>query len=135
MDEVSYRKNHSAQASVIFETVDNSAEHSTPQQHLINRLGEAAASMGHTSTSTNSGSSTPIPFSLNVNYEGFGSDHIPFLDASKPAVLLIERDNLAYASEFGHTSQDQLENVDFDYARSVEELAFRAVLSLVLETV
>lgn len=64
-----------------------------------------------------------------VNYKGFGSDHIPFLDAGFPAVLLIERDNMYYADTYGHTRDDDLNNTNAEFGAAMTRLAARTVLS------
>lgn len=70
---------------------------------------------------------------LRVNYHGFSSDHIPFLDRDIPAVLLIDRDNMMYADRFGHTSADALGNIDWQLARDSSQVAADTVLNLALE--
>lgn len=64
-----------------------------------------------------------------VNYAGFGSDHIPFLEAGYPAVLLIERDNMYFADTWGHTSNDGLQNTDEDFGAAMTRLAARTILA------
>merc|ERR1719311_774454 len=65
-----------------------------------------------------------------VNYHGFGSDHIAFLDAGFPAVLLIERDNEYVADSWGHSSKDNFTHVDFSFGAAMTRLATRAFLTL-----
>lgn len=65
-----------------------------------------------------------------VNYHGFGSDHIPFLDAGYPAVLLIERDNAYHADEWGHSAKDTFEHVDPKFGAAMTRLATSVVLTL-----
>jgi len=62
-----------------------------------------------------------------VNYHGFGSDHISFLDEGIPAVLLIERDDDYHADTWGHSARDTFEHVDMDYGASMTRLALRSV--------
>jgi len=64
-----------------------------------------------------------------VNYHGFGSDHMSFLDQGFPAVLLIERDDDWHADTYGHSARDTFEHVDLDYGASMTRLALRAVAS------
>lgn len=64
-----------------------------------------------------------------INYHGFGSDHMPFLDAGFPAVLLIERDNLYYADTYGHSSRDTMNNTDGAFGAAMTRLAARTILS------
>lgn len=119
MDQVGFKKNRGdGVVNAIFETVGKKEGN----QHLVDVLGRTAQQLfmkGKTD--------------LSVNYHGFGSDHIPFLDAGYPSVLFIERDNLFYADKFGHTKYDKLENIDFDYARKMAEVAANSVLTLLLE--
>jgi len=119
MDQVGFKKSRGdGVLNAIFETVGKKEGN----QHLVDVLGRTAQQLfmkGNTD--------------LSVNYHGFGSDHIPFLDAGYPAVLFIERDNLYYADKFVHTKYDKLENIDFDYARKMAEVAANSVLTLMSE--
>jgi len=62
-----------------------------------------------------------------VNYNGFGSDHMSFLDRGIPAVLLIERDDIFHADTWGHSARDTFDHVDFSYGAAMSRLALRAV--------
>mmetsp|Transcript_62547 Transcript_62547/g.98779 ORF Transcript_62547/g.98779 Transcript_62547/m.98779 type:complete len:391 (-) Transcript_62547:21-1193(-) len=62
-----------------------------------------------------------------VNYNGFGSDHMSFLDRGIPAVLLIERDDIFHADRWGHSARDTFDHVDFSYGAAMSRLALRAV--------
>jgi len=64
-----------------------------------------------------------------VNYAGFGSDHIPFLEAGYPTVLLIERDNMYFADTWGHSSNDGMQNTDEDFGAAMTRLAARTILA------
>merc|ERR1719321_2359729 len=64
-----------------------------------------------------------------VNYHGFGSDHIPFLRAGYPTVLLIERDNMYFADTWGHSSNDGLQNTDENFGAAMTRLAARTILA------
>jgi Zn-dependent M28 family amino/carboxypeptidase len=67
--------------------------------------------------------------SISVNYDGFGSDHVSLSEINIPSVLVIERDNMQFAGEYGHTSRDDLSHVDPEFgsaiARTVAEAVFR----------
>jgi Zn-dependent M28 family amino/carboxypeptidase len=65
-----------------------------------------------------------------VNYHGFGSDHVPFLDAGLPAVLLIERDDDYHSDTWGHSDKDTFAHVDLDYGAAMTRLALRTVASM-----
>ena len=39
------------------------------------------------------------------NLNGFGSDHMSFMDACIPAVLIIDKDNMQFADDFGNFFQ------------------------------
>jgi len=65
-----------------------------------------------------------------VNWHGFGSDHIPFLDHGIPAVLLIERNNIQHADDFGHSDRDNFDHVDFAYGAAMSRLLSRAAATL-----
>jgi Zn-dependent M28 family amino/carboxypeptidase len=62
-----------------------------------------------------------------VNYHGFGSDHIPFLEAGIPSVLLIERDNDYHADTYGHSARDTFDHVDLSYGAAMSRLALRFI--------
>jgi Zn-dependent M28 family amino/carboxypeptidase len=64
-----------------------------------------------------------------VNYNGFGSDHISFLNRGFPAVLLIERDDDWHADTYGHSDRDTFDHVDLSYGAAMSRLALRAVAS------
>lgn len=68
--------------------------------------------------------------SYEVNYHGFGSDHMSFLEADIPAVLVIERDNMAFASAYGHTPLDSVDKVDPQFGARVASLVAGAVANL-----
>lgn len=65
-----------------------------------------------------------------VNYDGFGSDHIPFLKAGVPSVLVIEDNNMANAREFGHTSRDDLSHIRFEFGNQVASAVSQAVVQM-----
>lgn len=112
-DQVAYRGRPQHSNRAIFETKGRSNENVA----LVDTLARQAQSDGGLS-------------GFEVNYHGFGSDHIPFLDAGYPAVLLIERDNLYYADHWGHTAQDTLDRTDAAFGSSMARLAARAVLAV-----
>merc|ERR1719253_264363 len=65
-----------------------------------------------------------------VNYGGFGSDHMSFLDRGMPAVLVIERDNLFYADNYAHTPKDVIANTRPKFGADISTLVGRAVWDL-----
>jgi len=65
-----------------------------------------------------------------VNYHGFGSDHIPFLRNRIPSLLLIERNNIAHSDEWGHSERDSYDHVDFEYGAAMARLMLRAATAL-----
>lgn len=65
-----------------------------------------------------------------VNYNGFGSDHMSFLDAGIPSILLIERDNMQHADKWGHSAMDTWEHVDVAYGAAMARLMVRALVTL-----
>jgi len=65
-----------------------------------------------------------------INYHGFGSDHMSFLEAGFPALLLIERDNMFYSEAYGHSSRDTLDHTDSNFGSAMTRLATRGILSL-----
>lgn len=115
MDEVAYpspTKNHRRRA--IFET-----------------QGRLAANVALLDTAYKSyQKESDIVKGIDVNYKGFGSDHIPFLQNGIPAFLLIERDNLDYSDKFGHSARDTLEHTDSEFGAAMARIACRTLLAL-----
>lgn len=67
-----------------------------------------------------------------VNYDGFGSDHMSFLNAGVPAMLLIERDDEWHAAKVGHSSLDTFKDGDLsmDYGARMTRLGLRSFAKL-----
>jgi len=65
-----------------------------------------------------------------VDYQGWGSDHMPFLRSDLPAVLVISEANRDSAHQFGHTSNDTIDKVDFEYATDLCSLVAGAAALL-----
>jgi len=65
-----------------------------------------------------------------VNYHGFGSDHMSFLRAGIPAVLLIERDDEWHADAVGHSSQDTFDGLSMDFGATMARLLLRSSVHL-----
>lgn len=68
-----------------------------------------------------------------VNYNGFGSDHVPLANAGIPSVLVIERENMKFAKTYGHTSRDDLSNIDPVFGSGIANTVLRAVVRLAME--
>lgn len=112
MDEVSYTPEPGSY-KLIFEThVDN-----TPNHKIIDTLAAAGAIAAPDVT-------------YEVNYNGFGSDHMSFLDHGVPAALVIERDNMSFAHAYGHTSHDSMDKVNPEFGARVASLVAQAVGNL-----
>lgn len=115
-DEVAYggRPNHADQVrKAIFETKGKNDANTA----IVDTLAHAAKS-------------EDVIKGFEVNYHGFGSDHISFLDAGYPAVLLIEHDDEYHADTWGHSARDTFEHVDTEFGAAMTRLATRAVLAL-----
>jgi Zn-dependent M28 family amino/carboxypeptidase len=67
-----------------------------------------------------------------VNYDGFGSDHMSFLNAKIPAMLLIERDDEWHAAKVGHSSMDNFDDghLSMDYGAKMTRLGLRSFAKL-----
>jgi len=62
-----------------------------------------------------------------VNYNGFGSDHMSFLNANVPALLLIERDDEWHAEKYGHSSLDTFDaDLSMEYGAKMTRLGLRS---------
>jgi len=119
MDEVAYARPERHHARhLIFET----SGHSAPVEKVVDTLAHAAQV-------TNARSDDPDVI-FEINYDGFASDHMTFLNAGIPAVLVIERDNMYYASKFGHTSRDTVKNIDQGLGASVANIVAQAAANL-----
>jgi len=119
MDEVAYarpERNHARH--LIFET----SGHSKDVERVID-------TMAHAAQVSNKRSSEPDVL-FEINYDGFASDHMSFLNRGIPAVLVIERDNMYYASKYGHTSRDTVANIDNGLGASVATIVAQATANL-----
>lgn len=67
-----------------------------------------------------------------VNYQGFGSDHVPLSHAGIPSVLVIESENMKFAKEYGHTARDDLSHIDASYGSSIAQTVLEAVTRLAM---
>lgn len=112
-DEVAYSGRPQYARKAIFETVD-----------------KKPANMAIIDTLAHTAKAEKGIAGFEVNYHGFGSDHIPFLDAGYPAVLLIERDNEYHADEWGHSAKDTFQHVDPTFGAAMTRLATNVVLTL-----
>mmetsp|Transcript_10890 Transcript_10890/g.19956 ORF Transcript_10890/g.19956 Transcript_10890/m.19956 type:complete len:495 (-) Transcript_10890:255-1739(-) len=65
------------------------------------------------------------------SYHPFGSDHMPFLDRGKEAVLTINGDDEAYPNY--HKSTDTIENVDDSLAVKIAKMNLGAVVRMAFE--
>lgn len=60
-----------------------------------------------------------------ANWQGFGSDHISWLDVGVPAALLIERWNMMHADQVAHTDKDTFKGLSMKYGAKMARLALR----------
>jgi Zn-dependent M28 family amino/carboxypeptidase len=68
-----------------------------------------------------------------VNHNGFGSDHVSLTtEANIPSVLVIERENMSFATKYGHTSKDTIENIDPTYGSAIARTVAQATVRLAL---
>jgi hypothetical protein len=68
-----------------------------------------------------------------VNHNGFGSDHVSLTtEANIPSVLVIERENMSFATKYGHTSKDTIENIDPTYGSAIARTVAEATVRLAL---
>jgi len=140
LDEVAYVHSEGSETSAIFET---KADKSKTKSHS-NRWGSeqgrmldigAAALASLVPSSTANAAETSMRVSKRrsshakalVNYRGFGSDHISFMDECMPAVLIIDEDNMYFADHYGHTTRDDLTHINYDHGAMMASVAFRSV--------
>jgi len=124
-DEVAWPGRGKEQRQATFETVG----HGPGTSAIVDTLANLALIKNKTSSVAGDGLGDGAHNFL-VNYHGFGSDHISFLDEGIPAVLLIERDNDFHADTWGHSARDTFEHVDLRYGASMTRLALRTVVAL-----
>lgn len=122
VDEVAWPGRGTEQRQAIFETVG----HSPDVIAMVDTLADMALVKNETSSVPGDGLGNGTHNFL-VNYNGFGSDHISFLNEGIPAVLLIERDDDFHADTWGHSERDTFEHVDLSYGASMSRLALRTV--------
>lgn len=105
-----------AKGSAILETVGDTAAN--------NRVMDAIAQTGC--------ADRPLAGDLSFvsNYHGFDSDHIPFLKANIPTILMIERDNEAYDDLAVHSARDIEKNVDATFGAKMAARAAVGAFSL-----
>lgn len=116
MDQVGFHKDRKQATSVIFETKGRD----DGQQMMVDTMAHATRNipdLGRKAT-------------FQVNYAGWGSDHMSFLEAGLPAVLLIEQDNLYSADHWGHTAKDDMSNIDFQFGADVAKIAVASIGNL-----
>lgn len=70
--------------------------------------------------------------SVEVNYNGFGSDHVALSKAGIPSVLVIERNNMELAEQYGHTAKDAIGNIDMGFGGAIARTVQQAVVSLAM---
>jgi Zn-dependent M28 family amino/carboxypeptidase len=66
-----------------------------------------------------------------VSLHPFNSDHVPFIDASIPAVLTIE--GVDGANEHIHTAGDTLMHIDHDLALQIARMNLAATASVLAD--
>jgi Zn-dependent M28 family amino/carboxypeptidase len=69
---------------------------------------------------------------VEVNYNGFGSDHISFAEVGIPSVLVIERDNMELSKAYGHTARDTISNINPDFGSGIARMVTKAALKLAM---
>jgi hypothetical protein len=116
MDQVGFHKDRKQSTSVIFETKGRDKG----QQMMVDSMAHATKNIPELGSKA----------TFQVNYAGWGSDHMSFLEAGLPAVLLIEQDNLYSADHWGHTAKDDMTNIDFQFGADVAKIAVASIGNL-----
>jgi Zn-dependent M28 family amino/carboxypeptidase len=112
LDEVSFTKDRKHER-LIFET--------SGEKTGTNRIIDSLASAVQTTTPQ---------ITFEVNYHGFGSDHMTLLRSGVPSVLVIERDNLYFASKYGHTKEDTQDKTFPEFGANTASMVAQAVWNL-----
>ena len=110
--------------------LDQNGNPGTSRRVILETLGESPANQRIIDTladSMDSGLNDPV-----VNYHGFGSDHVPLSHSGIPSVLVIESENMKFAKEYGHTSKDNLSNIDASFGSSIAQTVLQAVVRLAM---
>jgi len=113
---------HKFQGAIILDEVGLTRTPKSPEV-IFETKGEMPPQMGLIDTLAESAKAVEPDVGFVVNYHGWGSDHMPFLERAMPAVLLIEKDNLFSAEEYGHSPRDRIENLDFHYGAQLARIA------------
>jgi hypothetical protein len=116
MDQVGFHKDRAQSTSVIFETKGRDKG----QQMMVDTMAHATRNIPDLGSKA----------TFQVNYAGWGSDHMSFLESGLPAVLLIEQDNLYSADHWGHTPKDDFNNIDFQFGANVAQIAVASIGNL-----
>lgn len=114
MDEIAFPGRNQYTNQAIFETV-GSVEGS---QNLVDTLAH------HVDDSQGAVSN------FQVNWHGFGSDHISLSDAKIPSLLVIERDDEWHADQVAHSDKDTFSGLSMDYGAAMSRLVLRAYVAL-----
>lgn len=117
-------------AAVIADEVAYGGRPEVARKAIFETVGRSSKTAAIVDTLAHSAQSEEGIAGFEVNYNGFGSDHIPFLDAGYPAVLLIERDDEYHADTWGHSARDTFEHVDMGFGAAMTRLATRVILTL-----
>lgn len=124
-DEVAWPGRGNDLRKAIFET----SGHAQGTTSMVDTLAHLAYLKNSTSDSKGDGIGNGLD-NFKVNYHGFGSDHMPFLDEGYPAVLLIEKDDVFHSDTWGHSKRDTFDHVDMSFGAAMSRLALRAVACL-----
>lgn len=120
MDEVAYsRPERNGARHLIFET----SGHSKGVERVIDTV-------AHATKVTNAQNEKDPDVLFEINYDGFASDHMSLLNQGIPTVLVIDRDNMYYASKYGHTSSDTVANINNGLGAAVATIVAQAAANL-----
>mmetsp|Transcript_10979 Transcript_10979/g.15264 ORF Transcript_10979/g.15264 Transcript_10979/m.15264 type:complete len:515 (-) Transcript_10979:153-1697(-) len=117
MDEIGWASDKFPEHTVTLETREFSQPY---MEHL------AAASGEYNGKSSELGK-----LNIQSSYTPFGSDHMPFLNNGRPAVLTINGDDEAYPNY--HKPTDTIENVNLKLATKIARMNFAALLRMANE--
>lgn len=116
--------------ALIMDEVAYPSESNHNRQVILETKGRNPANTALVDTVASGLAQEPAIKQPSVNYQGFGSDHVSFLDSGFPALLLIERDNEHYSDTWGHSARDTLDHTDSEFGAAMARLALRGLLAL-----
>jgi len=110
--------------------LDQNGNPGTTRSLILESVGESKENlrlMDTVADSMNADLGAPV-----VNFKGFGSDHVSLAESGIPSVLLIERENMKFSKLYGHTSRDDLSNIDEHFGSGIANTVLQTIVRLAM---